>query len=490
MTIDERISSAFGYIADTTHSIVFYSIELTLPTAGGETASYDLPLILIWLAAGSIFFSFYLGFINIRYFKHAIDLVRGKFDSGTRDGQISRFQALATSLSGTIGLGNIGGVAIAVSVGGPGAALWMMIMGFFAMSLKFAEAVAGVKYRHHPDPEQPHRISGGPMYFLRDSFANRGLRPVGLVLACLFAIACIFGSLGAGPLFQSNQAYQQLLKVTGGPETSILSGWGAYTVGFVIAFFAGLVIVGGIRSIAQVTQRLVPFMGIVYVLMGLFVIVLHINALPGALATIVKSAFAPEAGLGAIIGSLLKGIERGAFSNEAGLGSASIVHSAVRTSKPIAQGFVAMLGPFIDTVIVCSITALTIVITGAYQASGDIEGVKLTSDAMESGFALGPYILAFVVVLFAFSTLITWSYYGVKATTFLFGESRKIEMAYKIVFLIAIIIGAASELGKMVMLVNATVFAMSIPTIIGLYFLAPEMKRDLKKYRQSLVNKE
>lgn len=497
-SIDEIINHYVGKFADKVESAVFFPVRYC--SEGGVSFGYPenfcstgtdvaAPLILIWLVLASFYFTFYLGFINVRYFKHAIDLVRGKFDKGDDDGQINRFQALATSLSGTVGLGNIAGVAIAVSVGGPGAVLWMIIMGFFAMSLKFAEVTFGVKYRHHPDKGDLSIVYGGPMYYLRDSFNNRNIPFIGGVLAALFAFCCILGSIGGGNLFQANQAYQQVLNVSTGGLHDFLAG-NAWLFGVALAFIVGIVIIGGIKSIAKFTSTLVPIMGGIYLLAGLVVIGLHYDQIGAGLKDIVRMAFSFEAGIGGFLGVLLQGVKRAAFSNESGLGSAAIVHAAAQTDKPVSQGFVGMLGPFIDTIIICTVTGLVIVITGAYKGGVGVEGVQLTSDAFAQGISWFPYVLALTVFLFAFSTLITWSYYGQKAAAYLFGENIYVELGYKFFFLLIIVVGCSMDLGKVVSLSEAFLFIMGIPNIIGLYFLSRELKRDVKDYQGYIKNVE
>jgi AGCS family alanine or glycine:cation symporter len=474
-SIDQAINQAFEPIATQVANIVFYAVNI-----GG----FDIRLILVWLVAGGLFFTLYLGFINLRYFKHAIDIVRGKFAKPDDSGQISAFQALMTSLSGTVGLGNIGGVAVAVSAGGPGAVFWMALMGLFGMSAKFAEAAMGVKYRHHPDPQDKASVSGGPMYYLRDAFSNRNFPRVGKIMAGFFCICCIGGSIGGGNMFQANQSFQQFVNVTGGADGFMADkGW---IYGLVLAGLTALVILGGIKSIARAASKIVPLMGAIYLLAGLYVIAVNYVDIPQALLTIFDMALTPEAGFGAVLGALLMGVQRAAFSNEAGIGSAAIVHATAKTDSHIRQGFVGMLGPFVDTLVICMVTALVIVITGAYQGSEGMEGVSLTSRAFEDGISFFPYILAFTVFLFAYSTLITWSYYGLKAATFLFGEKQIVEMTYKIIFCIFIVIGASSALDHIIGFSDAMIFAMAIPNLIGLYLLAPELKSDLKKYLQEL----
>ncbi|MEK6735983.1 MAG: amino acid carrier protein [Pseudomonadota bacterium] len=478
MEIDKIIDTTFEPISNTVASVIFYSVRFL---------DLEIKLVLIWLVVAAIFFTVYLNFINIRYFRHAIDVLRGKHDHGHSNGQISRFQALMTSLSATIGLGNIAGVAVAISVGGPGATLWMAVMGVLSMSTKFIEVTLGIKYRQYGSSLNPEAISGGPMYYLRSAFERLQKPQLGKFMAGLFAVCCVGGTIGAGGLFQANQAYQQAVVVTGGSASFLADkGW---LFGLFMAILVGLVIIGGIQWIAAVASRVVPIMTIIYIVAGMVVIGFHYEAIPGALQTILEMALYPQAGLGALMGALLMGVQRATFSNEAGLGSSAIAHSAVKTDVPVSQGMVAMLGPFIDTVIICMVTALVIVISGTYVEGGGIEGVELTSRAFASGISWFPYVLSLTVFLFAYSTMISWSYYGLKCTTYLFGERAIVEGIYKILFCMFIIIGASAQLSNIILFTDSMVFAMAIPNIIGLYMLAPEIKNDLKIYLQDLKKK-
>ena len=482
MSKDSLINGTFSKLADISESFIFYSLDLGLANAAGD--SIKVPLILLWLAAASVFFTFYFGFINIRYFKHSVAVAFNRHPEPDADGQISSFQALATSLSGTVGLGNIAGVAVAVTVGGPGAALWMVIMGMFSMSTKFIEVTLGVKYRHHPDPEDRKKISGGPMYYLRDALNNNGIPYLGTVLATLFAVACIGGAIGGGNMFQANQSFAQVLNVTGG-EASWFYGKG-WVFGLILAAMVAVVIIGGIKSIAAAASKIVPFMAGIYLLAGFIIIAMNLPALPGALGIIVTSAFSLQAGVGGFIGALLAGVQRATFSNEAGIGSSAIVHATAQTNIPAKQGIAGMMGSFVDTVVICMMTALIIVISGVYKTTDGMAGVELTSAAMESAVSWFPYVLALCVVLFAYSTLITWYYYGEMCLTFLFGENRWVTLAFKLIFCAFVVIGAAAELGNVIRLSDAMFFSLAIPNIIGLYILAPEVKRDLKEYLQTL----
>lgn len=485
-SIDKILDEKFAPISQKIQEIVFYSFKIF----SGTEHEQSIPLILIWLVVAAIFLTFYFGFVNIRYFAHAIGLLCGKFDKEKDgEGQINRFQALMTSLSGTVGLGNIAGVAVAISVGGPGAMLWMIIMGFFGMSAKFTECALGVKYRHKTSEGI---FSGGPMYYLRDGFAEKGKKwgIFGKWTGVFFAICCIGGAIGGGNMFQANQAYQQLVTITGGSDVSFWADKG-WLFGIILALAVGAVIIGGIKSIAKVTSKLVPFMAGLYLLAGIVILAMNVSNIPLAFVTIFKDAFGLDAAAGGFVGallvSLLQGVKRAAFSNEAGIGSAAIAHASAQTNSPISQGIVAMLGPFIDTIIICTMTALVIVVTGAYQTSDGMEGVELTSRAFASGISWFPYILGVAVILFAFSTMISWSYYGLKSFTYLFGEGKKKELIYKSFFCILIILGSAANLKNVIDFTDAMIFAMSIPNIIALYILAPSLKKDLQEYRKKFI---
>ena len=478
-SLDERISDAMTPIADAVTSVVFFAVSI-----GGT----ELPLIVLWLVIAGAFFTLYLGFLNIRGFRHAIDLVRGQYSKPEDAGEVSHFQALATAVSGTVGLGNIAGVAVAISIGGPGATFWMILAGFLGMSTKLAECTLGVKYRNeHADGS----VSGGPMYYLqRGVAAVTGSGGLGKTLAILFAIFCIGGALGGGNMFQANQATAQIQAVTGGADSPIADlNW---LIGLVFAIAVGMVIIGGIRSIARVTEKLVPFMAVIYLTAGVIVIAFNLDAVPGAFADILRGAFNPEGVAGGAIGALIVGFQRAAFSNEAGIGSASIAHSAVRTQHPSTEGHVALLEPFIDTIVICTMTALIIVITGAYldPDAAELGGVALTSDAFETVIPWFPNVLAVAVVLFAFSTMITWAYYGMKATGYLFDDSAKAELVFKFVFVTFTVIGASLSLGPVIGVSDSMIFLMAIPNVIGLYILARTLKREIEGYRAKVASGE
>jgi len=447
----------------------------------GQPRRAPISLVVVWLILGAFFFTFFFKFINIRGFKHAIDIVRGVYDDPKSTGEVSHFQALATALSATVGLGNIAGVAIAVSVGGPGATFWMILAGLLGMASKFTECTLGVKYRRI---DKEGHVSGGPMYYLRDGLKKRGLGGLGKVLALIFAILVIGGSFGGGNMFQANQSFAQLTYII-----PALENQGAY-YGMILAILVGVVIIGGIRSIANVTDKIVPFMAVFYVLSALAIIVMNIHRADEAFMLIINGAMNPGAIKGGVLGVLIIGVQRAAFSNEAGIGSAAIAHSAVRTERPITEGFVALLEPFIDTVVICTMTALVLIFTGVYTNPAGLGGSELTSQAFESVFSWYPYLLAIAIFLFAFSTMISWSYYGLKGFDYLFGGwsmklfgNRKVtDTMYRVIFLGFIIVGASSELGAVMDFSDMMILAMAFPNILGLIILAPEVRQELRAY--------
>jgi alanine or glycine:cation symporter, AGCS family len=477
--MDEAINTAFKPIADAVSWLVFHPVPI------GFGAS--MPFVVLWLLVAATFFTLYFGFINVRGFGQGFRLIRGDYSRSDDPGEVTHFQALATALSGTVGLGNIAGVAIAIAIGGPGATFWMIVAGLLGMSSKFAECTLGVKYRRI---NADGTVSGGPMYYLSRGLAEQrpGLAGLGRVLAVVFAICCIGGSLGAGNMFQSNQTFQQMLQVSGGSE-SWLAGRG-WLFGLLMAVLVAVVIIGGLKSIARVTGKLVPVMAVLYLACSVYILGANVGNIGPAFAAIVSGAFTPEAGYGGFIGVLIQGFRRAAFSNEAGVGSAAIAHSASRTNEPASEGLVALWEPFIDTVVICTLTALVIVITGMYQAEGVGDGVQLTSMAYASVLAWFPYLLAVSVFLFAFSTMLAWSYYGERAVCYLFGESRAVSLGYKLLFCIFVVIGASANLGVVVDFSDAMILAMSVPNLIGVYLLAPVVRRELASYMSRVRNGE
>ncbi len=454
------LDRVFSSLVDVLGKILFFEIA-------------GFPLIVLWLICGSIFFTVRMGFINVRGLKHAIDIVQGKYDDPEDSGEVSHFQALATALSGTVGLGNIAGVAIAVQTGGPGAVLWMTLGGFFGMSSKFIECTLSQKYRR---VRADKTVAGGPMYYIARPLANRGLRPLGKALAGLFAILCIGASFGGGNMFQSNQAYAAV--------SNVVPGIPSWIFGLVVAVIVGIVIIGGISRIASITGSLVPLMAVVYILSCLWIILSNFTEIPRAIATIFTGAFSPQAVGGGFLGVLIQGIRRSAFSNEAGVGSAAIAHSAARTDEPLREGLVALLEPLIDTIVICNMTALVIVITGSYQDSSVSDGVSLTANSFATIADWFPLILAIAVALFAFSTMISWSYYGEKAWEYLFGNDS--ILVYKAMFVFCVFVGAVVNLGAVLDFSDMMLLAMSIPNLIGCYMLSGAIATELKDYLNRL----
>lgn len=468
-SVDQQIDAFFGKIADAIFGVIMWEIPLI-----------KTPFIVAWLTIAAITFTLYFKFINFRQLGFSLAIVRGRYTDPNEAGEVSHFQALATALSGTVGLGNIAGVAIAISMGGPGATFWMIVAGLLGMSSKFVECTLGVSYR---DIDKDGRVYGGPMYYLSKGLREKGFGKIGRVLAIMFAVFCIGGSLGGGNMFQVNQAYTQLRNVTGGEE-SLLNGYG-WVFGVFIASIVGLVIIGGIQSIARATSKIVPFMCSIYVIAALAVIITNIGELPNAISLIFVKAFNPDAAVGGVIGCMVMGFRRAGFSNEAGVGSASIAHAAVKTNYPASEGLVSLLEPFIDTVIVCTMTALVIIITGQY-GEGSSDGVAMTSNAFESVFSWFPILLVVAVTLFAFSTMISWSYYGEQAWCYLFGNSNRTKLVFKLIFCSFVVVGAASSLNGVLNFSDAMIFAMAFPNIIGLYILMPRVRAELDNYTKAI----
>ncbi len=511
MGLDERINQAFTPFANTIESIVLYSF----PIAGTK-----IPLIVIILSLGGLFFSFYFGFPSIRKFGLALRVVQGKYDAiemaGAQEvhpeesvytvdgdivktikdehhhGEVSHFQALATAVSGTVGLGNIAGVTIAISLGGPGATFWMIVSGLLGMTLKFVECTLGVQYR---DINKDGVVYGGPMYYLSKGLKEKGYTGLGKFLAAFFAVLCIGGSFGGGNAAQSNQAAAQISSMLG-----MTGGSSGFIIGLGIAILVGITIIGGIKRIATVTEKLVPLMAVIYIIACLIVIGTHISYVGTAFSQIFSQAFNPQAGLGGLIGVLVIGFRRAAFSNEAGAGSASIAHSAVRTKYSASEGLVALLEPFIDTIVICTMTALVIIIfngNGAFEYGSQAvtingqsyQGATLTSLAFGDTISWFPHVLTVAIFLFAVSTMISWSYYGQQAWMYLFGRSKTMEITYKLLFLAFIIIGASANMSSVWGFSDAMILAMVFPNMIGLLFLFPVVKDQLEKFEKAIKQK-
>ena len=483
--LDARVNAMFASATGPFVSFIFAPIPGT-----------SFPWIVMWLVIAATVFTVYFGVVQLRWFAHSISLVKGDYSDPNDAGEVSHFQALATALSGTVGLGNIAGVAVAVGIGGPGATFWMILAGLLGMASKFTECTLGVKYRNeYPDGT----VSGGPMYYISKGFKERGLKG-GRILAILFAIFCILGALGGGNMFQANQAHAQISGIVGD-----YPGW---ITGLIFAIVVFIVIVGGVKSIARVTEKVVPFMGIMYVGAAVIILALNADQIGWAFGQIFEGAFTGLGVAGGFVGALIQGFKRAAFSNEAGVGSAAIAHSAVKTKEPITEGFVSLLEPFIDTVVICTMTALVIIITNqlvispetglyvlneagsAIQTVDGNSGVALTSAAFGSAISWFPFVLALAVVLFAFSTMISWSYYGLKAWTYLFGEGKITEIIFKVIFCIFIVIGAAASLGPVIDFSDAAIFAMAVVNITGLYFLMSVVRDEFNSYRDRLKSGE
>lgn len=528
--LDDRINEAFKPVSDFFSDVVFFQI-------GGN------PFVIYLLVGSALFFTLYFGFINIRKFPLAINVVRGKYDdldhheavekpavkvtdgdvAGTikdesKDGEVSHFQALATAVSGTVGNGNIAGVALAIALGGPGATFWMIVCGLIGMSTKFVECTLGVKYR---DVGEDGTVYGGPMYYIKKGLNERGFKRLGKIAAVIFAICCIGGSFGGGNAAQSNQATVVLKQLIGLESTSA-----GTIIGLIMAVLVGLIIIGGIKRIASVTERVVPFMAVLYVLACVYILSTNFSFIDDAISLIITEAFNPKAiGVGGIIGVLMVGFKRAAFSNEAGAGSASIAHAAVKTKYPASEGLVALLEPFIDTVVICTMTALVIItfnsqnkfaygdmtkfenvvkledesynvtvdgtlyenVKGKVLIDGELyEGAGITAKAFEQYIPYSDLFLTIAVFLFAISTMISWSYYGIQSWKFLFGRGRKADLTYKFLFLTFIVIGASATMDSIWAFSDAMIFAMVFPNMIGLCFLFPVVKKELNRYLDAI----
>lgn len=530
--LDQQIDQAFKPVSDFFSAVIFFNVW----------HDPDIPFVLVLLVGSALFFTIYFGFPNIRYFGKAINTVRGKYEDiekhgaknlygedgiaqgqdltkvdieehlvsmendlaidgdlidtirdESSDGEVSHFQALATAVSGTVGNGNIAGVALAIALGGPGATFWMIICGLLGMSTKFVECTLGVQYR---DVGKDGTVYGGPMYYISKGLKERGFKTIGKIAAVVFAIFCIGGSFGGGNAAQSNQATIVIKELFNWQSTAA----GAI-VGLVLAILVGVIIIGGIKRIAQVTEKVVPFMAVMYVVACLYIIISNYALVDDAIVLIVEEAFNPTAmGVGSLIGVLLVGFKRAAFSNEAGAGSASIAHSAVRTKYSASEGLVALLEPFIDTVVICSMTAIVIIIFnfgGAFTYGGDgsgfvlidgmpYEGAGITAVAFAEYIPYSNIFLTIAVVLFAVSTMISWSYYGLQSWKFLFGRGKTADIIYKLLFCTFIVIGAAASMKSIWDFSDAMIFAMVFPNMVGLFFLFPVVKKQLSRYLDAI----
>ena len=487
--LDERINEAFTPIANWWGAVVLHNFPGT-----------EIPTIIFLLVGGALFFTVYFGFINIKRFPTAVNTVRGKYDEVDdhggegEEGEVSHFQALATAVSGTVGNGNIAGVALAIAVGGPGATFWMILCGLIGMSTKFVECTLGVKYR---DVGEDGTVYGGPMYYLTKGLEERGFARLGKTLAVIFAVLCIGASFGGGNAAQSNQAAMQLVEAFG------MTGGSARTIiGLIMMVLVGIIIIGGIKRIASVTEKVVPFMALMYILACLYIIGTNITFVDDAFGMIFSQAFNPQAGLGGLLGVLITGFRRAAFSNEAGAGSASIAHSAVKTKYAASEGLVALLEPFIDTVVICTMTALVIIIFNGdntvFQYGGEggivtiagqqVEGAAITAAAFSKYISFSGPFLTIAVVLFAISTMISWSYYGLQSWMYIFGKSKISDLTYKVIFLLFIVIGAAGDMSAVWTFSDAMILALVFPNMIGLFFLFPKVKEELNRYLAAIGN--
>ena len=466
---EESIDNGAGWIVNIIASVLFYEIG-------------SFPAIVLWLLIGATFLTVYMGFINFRAFGHAIQVIRGKYNKPNESGEVTHFQALTSALSATVGLGNIAGVAIAVSIGGPGATFWMIMAGVLGMSSKFVECTLGQMYRKI---DAQGKVSGGAMHYLGEGLQEKGLGGLGKFLAVVFAILCIGGSFGGGNMFQVKQSLGAITQ-----SIPALAGM-QWLYGLIMAGLVGVVIIGGIKRIAQTAEKIVPFMCGIYAATALYILFANLGEVPTAFGKIISGAFTPEAGYGGFIGVLVQGMKRATFSNEAGVGSAPIAHAAAKTEEPVREGIVALLGPFIDTILICTLTALVIVITGAYNAGGEFEtarqatnGALLTSLAFGQEISWFPTVLSIAVLLFAYSTMISWSYYGERCWAFLFGPNS--SLSYRIIFLVFVFLGSIISATNVLDFSDLMIFGMSFPNMLGMYLMAPKVKNALNIYMKKL----
>lgn len=463
MTVDERINAWLAPVADWFGKVIFFSV----PVGGAQ-----MPLIMAWLIMGGVVCTLAFRFVNLRGFGHSIRVIRGDYSSKDHPGEASPFQALSTAVSGTVGLGSIGGVAIAVTLGGPGAAFWMVVAGFLGMSTKFAEVTLAVKHRIvRPDGT----VSGGAMYYVPIALQKVGMPRLGKFLAGFFCVAAVGGSL---TIFQVNQAWVQFHAVTDFPY--------GFVFGLVTAAWVAFVLFGGVKRIVQWTDKLSPLMCILYVVACLVVLGANFSQIPAALAAIFREAFVPDAVAGGVVGALIQGFRRASFANEAGLGSAPMAHAMVRTQEPMSQGFAALMEPFLDTVIICLLTALVIVVTGVYQTSAS-DGIALTSDAFATVVPWFPIVLAMVAILFALSTVLAWGYYGEQAWTWLFSGRKGSRFAYRAFLCCVLAVAPVFDRDQVTSIVDSLTFAGAIPNLIAVYLLLPELRADLASYWQRVA---
>jgi AGCS family alanine or glycine:cation symporter len=487
-SFDQKVDAWFGEVTKPFVDLIFFKVKI---------GDFETFAVIFWLAAAGVILTIAFKFINIRAFGLAMRTVRGKYSSPTDPGEVTHFQALSAAVSGTVGLGNIAGVAIGIQNGGPGVAFWLFVSGFIGMSTKFAECTLGVKYREF---DAAGRVHGGAMYYLRKGLAERGLKNVGLVLAGLFAVMCVFASFGGGNVFQVNQVTAQLINITGGDQSFFADK--QWVFGTILAAMTAMVIIGGIKGIAKVTDKLVPLMCLVYVLSCLTVLIVNAGSIMPALGMIISEAFQPRAAIiGGVLSAFIWGMRRATFSNEAGIGSAPIAHAAAKTKRPASEGVVALLEPFLDTVVICTMTALVLCVTmhfdgasanftikdhpfvlGQVAGDGTKFGIEMTSLAFETVHSTFKYVLFACVFLFAFSTLVTWSYYGLQAWQYLFGKKEITAWIYKLIFCMIIVVGSSASMANATDFSDASLFGMSIPNLLGVYLLLPVVRKELARY--------
>lgn len=454
----EMVNQAFGVLNETYAKFLFWPVPFI-----------ELPLILTIMVAGGVFFTIRYGFVNVKLFKHAIDVIKGDYDNPNDEGEISHFQALTSALSATVGLGNIAGVAVAIGTGGPGAVFWLWLISFFGMSLKFSSCTFAQLYRKKDSVGE---ILGGPMVYISEGLKEKGYAKIGAVIGIFYAWMTIFASFGGGNLFQANQTFS-IIK-------SQFPSANPYVVGITLAFLAGIVLIGGIKRIGEVTSKLIPLMCAFYVISCLLIIFNNFSAVPSMIMSIFQEAISPSAAFGGFLGVMIQGVKRASFSNEAGLGSAAIAHSAAKTKEPVREGVVAMIGPVIDTQIVCTMTALTILITGSHLNPG--EGVVMTSNAFATLGSFMPFLLMVAICVFAYSTVISWSYYGERATEYLFGH--KAIKFYRLVYVFVIILGPVMSISNVVDFADLMLLSMAFPNILVMMYLSGKVKVHVDDYLQ------
>ncbi|MCG8471801.1 MAG: alanine:cation symporter family protein [Desulfobacterales bacterium] len=469
-----NLDAFFEPISNVLTSVIFYKVSLF----GNEWS-----LIVCLLISAGLYCTLYMGFINIRGFKHAVRLAKGDYHDSSASGEVSHFGALCSAISGSVGMSNIAGVPIAIMIGGPGAIFWMIFAAFIGMSSKFTECTLATKYRTY---KKDGTVKGGPMYYLSQGLAARGKEGLGKFIGKFYAWGLVIGCLGIGNLFQSNQIYNQLKNLCGNEGAIMHSGW---LVGLIGAIVVGIVIIGGMKRIAAMATKIVPMMVLTYIALVAVVLVLNGSFIIPAIKLIITDAFTAKAAGGGIAAAMMIGFQRAAFSNECGIGTAAIAHSAVQTDEPVTEGFVSMIEPFIDTIVVQFATALVVVTTmiavPEYVNMG-LEGMSMSSWAFERHFSFAVYPLTFAAILFGFTCAVSWAYYGLKAFEFIFGEDPKRIFAYNVFYCLVYWSGAMINLKYVVNIADALIFVVAVPNIIGLYIMAPEVKAELNNYMERI----